>query len=137
MGANDAVMEQFRTAMQSNELGELARILRASSTDDFVQEWPQSGERIVGREAAIKLDEAYEGATGTRPTMTYRRIVGGGDVYVAEGTIDYGDGTPVSYVGVAEFRDGKICKITEYFANPFPAPEWRAGFVERMDPVGV
>jgi SnoaL-like domain len=137
MGANDAVMEQFRAAMKSNDLAELARTLRASSTDDFVQEWPQSGERIVGREAAIKLDEAYEGATGTSPKMTYRRMLGGGDVYVAEGTIDYGDGTPVSYVGIAEFRDGKICKITEYFANPFPAPEWRAGFVERMDPVGV
>jgi lipoate-protein ligase A len=137
MGANDAVMEQFRAAMQSNDLAELARTLRASSTDDFVQEWPQSGERIVGREAAIKLDESYTAATGKSPTMTYRRIVGGGDVYVAEGTIDYGDGTPVSYVGIAEFRDGKIHKITEYFANPFPAPEWRAGFVERMDPVGV
>jgi hypothetical protein len=137
MGANDAVMEQFRAAMQSNDLAELARTLRASSTDDFVQEWPQSGERIVGREAAIKLDESYTAATGNSPTMTYRRIVGGGDVYVAEGTIDYGDGTPVNYVGIAEFRDGKIRKITEYFANPFPAPEWRAGFVERMDPVGV
>jgi lipoate-protein ligase A len=137
MGANDAVMEQFRAAMQSNDLAELARTLRASSTDDVVQEWAQSGERIVGREAAIKLDESYTAATGKSPTMTYRRIVGGGDVYVAEGTIDYGDGTPVSYVGIAEFRDGKIHKITEYFANPFPAPEWRAGFVERMDPVGV
>jgi hypothetical protein len=25
-----------------------------------------------------------------------------------EGTIDYGDGTPVSYVGIAEVRDGKL-----------------------------
>ncbi len=137
MGANDAVMEEFRAAMESSDMGQLSRILRASSTDDFVQEWPQSGERIVGREAAIKLDESYSAATGKSPTMTFRRMLGGGDVYVVEGTIDYGDGTPVSYVGVAEFRDGKVCKMTEYFANPFPAPEWRADFVERMEPVGV
>jgi hypothetical protein len=107
------------------------------ATDDYVQEWPQSGERIVGREAAIKLGEGYEQATGTMPRMTFRRAVGAGDVYVIEGTIDYGDGTPVSYVGVAEFRDGKVAKMTEYFASPFPAPEWRAGLVERMEPVGV
>jgi hypothetical protein len=25
--------------------------------------------------------------------------------------------------------------MTEYFANPFEAPAWRAGMVERMDPV--
>jgi hypothetical protein len=69
--------------------------------------------------------------------MKLRRVLGGGDVYVVEGSIDYGDGTDVSYVGVAEFHDGKVRKMTEYFANPFPAPEWRAGIVERMDPVGV
>jgi hypothetical protein len=137
MGSNDAVVEQFRAAIESGDLSELARVMRSSSSDDFVQEWPQSGERIVGRENAIKLDEMYEGATGTKPTIKLRRILGGGDVYVVEATIDYGDGTPVSFVSVAEFRDGKLRKTTEYFANPFPAPEWRAGLVERMDPVGV
>jgi hypothetical protein len=137
MGVNDAVIEKFRTAMSSNDIGQMAQVLRENSTDDYVQEWPQSGERIVGRDAAIKLDESYQQATGTSPKMSLRRILGGGDVYVVEGTIDYGDGTPVSYVGVAEFQDGKVHKMTEYFANPFPAPEWRAGFVERMEPVSV
>jgi len=137
MGSNDAVIEQFRAALESGDLGELARVMRSSSTDDFVQEWPQSGERIVGHENALKLDEMYEGATGTRPTMKLRRVLGGGDVYVLEATIDYGDGIPVSLVSIAEFRDGKLFRTTEYFANPFPAPEWRAGFVERMDPVWV
>jgi hypothetical protein len=31
-------------------------------------------------------------------------------------------------------RDGRIAKVTEYFANPFEAPAWRADFVERMEP---
>jgi hypothetical protein len=137
MGANDAVMQEFKAALESSDMGQVSKVLRASSTDDFVQEWPQSGERIVGREASIKLDEAYQGATGMSPKMTFRRMLGGGDIYAVEGTIDYGDGTPVSYVGIVEFRDGKVRKITEYFANPFPAPEWRAAYVERMDPVRV
>jgi hypothetical protein len=57
---------------------------------------------------------------------------GEGAHWVVEGSIDYGDGTPVSYVGVAELRDGKIVHITEYFGNPFEAPAWRSQWVEPM-----
>ena len=37
-----------------------------------------------------------------------RQLAAAEDLTVIEGTIDYGDGVPVSYVGIAEFRDGKI-----------------------------
>ena len=137
MGSNQAVAEKFRAAVEGGDLATLNRFLVDSVTDDFVEEWPQSGERIVGRDAVMKLGQSYEKATGTSPRMTFRRMVGAGDLYVVEGTIDYGDGTPVSYIGVAEYRDGKIAKVTEYFANPFEAPAWRADMVERMEPAGV
>ena len=81
-----------------------------------------------------KLGEMYGEQTGTSPKFTYTRMLGGGDVFVVEGTIDYGDGVPVSYVGIGELRDGKIAKMTEYFANPFEAPAWRADYVDRMAP---
>jgi len=29
--------------------------------DDFVQEWPQSGERIVGRDNAIAIEQNFPG----------------------------------------------------------------------------
>jgi ketosteroid isomerase-like protein len=48
-----------------------------------------------------------------------------------------GDGIPVSFVGIIEFRDGKIARMTEYFANPFEAPAWRADLVERMEPASL
>jgi hypothetical protein len=70
--------------------------------------------------------------SGTSPKFSYKRMLGGGDLFVVEGTIDYGDGIPVSYVGIGELSDGKIKKMTEYFANPFEAPAWRAPFVEKM-----
>ncbi len=137
MGTNQELAEKYRTALEAGDMSALSRLLIDETTDDFVEEWPQSGERIVGRDAVIKLGEGYEQATGSAPKSTFRRMVGGGDIYVLEATIDYGDGTPVSYVGIAELRDGKIAKITEYFANPFEAPAWRAGLVERMEPAGV
>ena len=56
----------------------------------------------------MQLSEHYPEMSGTKPTFKYRRMIGGGDVFVVEGTIDYGDGIPVSYVGVGEVRDGKV-----------------------------
>ena len=137
MDGNRAVVERLQHALETGNVQAAADAIAEVSGDDFVQEWPQSGERIVGRDAAIRINSMYENATGNRPKLAFRRLVGDGDVYVIEGTIDYGDGTPVNYVGIAEFKDGKLNKITEYFASPFEAPAWRADFVERMEPAGV
>lgn len=134
---NRAVADRMREIYAANDISALSKALDEYASDDVVEEWPQSGERIRGREKIKKLTEGYSDATGTKPTFKFKRLDGGGDVYVVEGTIDYGDGTPVSYVGIAELRDGKILKITEYFANPFEAPAWRADIVERMDKVAV
>jgi SnoaL-like protein len=135
MSYNREVVEQLQHALETGDIQVMSRAIAEVTGDDFVQEWPQSGERIVGRDAAIRINTLYEGATGSRPKLAFRRLVGEGDHYVLEGTIDYGDGTPVSYVGIAELRGGKLVKITEYFASPFEAPAWRAGLVERMEPV--
>lgn len=137
MGDNSAAIEQFRNAFEAGNVEALSQAIDATASDDFVEEWPQSGERIRGKASVKQINEGYSGATGTTPKMHLRRIIGEGDVQVMEGTIDYGDGTPVSYVGIAEFKDGKLNKITEYFASPFEAPAWRADFVERMEPAGV
>ncbi|HEY8437157.1 MAG TPA: nuclear transport factor 2 family protein [Candidatus Limnocylindrales bacterium] len=134
MGDTREMAAAFEAALQTNDFGKLAQLTQEYATDDFVQEWPQSGERMT-KAASAKLLEAYPEMSGTQPTFTYKRMLGGGDVFVIEGTVDYGDGVPVSYVGIGELRDGKVAKMTEYFANPFEAPAWRAGMVERMDPV--
>jgi hypothetical protein len=122
---------RFEEVLKSNDFGRLAELTREVGTDDFTEEWPQSGERLT-RENSAKLTEAYADMSGTNPKFSYRRMLGGGDVFVIEGTIDYGDGVPVSYVGIGELRDGKVSRLTEYFANPFEPPAWRANFVDRM-----
>lgn len=122
---------KFEEVLKSNDFGRLAELTREVGTDDFTEEWPQSGERLT-RENSAKLTEAYAEMSGTNSKFSYRRMLGGGDVFVIEGTIDYGDGVPVSYVGIGELRDGKVSRLTEYFANPFEPPAWRADFVDRM-----
>jgi hypothetical protein len=133
MSDNMALAAEFERVLRTGDLVQLSKLTQELATDDFVQNWPQSGEQIT-KEASIRLDKAYEEQTGTKPKFTYKRMIGGGDIFVVEATIDYGDGIPVSYVGIGEVRDGKVAKMTEYFANPFEAPAWRADFVERMEP---
>jgi SnoaL-like domain len=122
----------FESVLQTGDFGKVMELAQKYATDDFVQEWPQSGERMT-KAAAIRLGEQYADKTGTNPNFTYKRMLGGGNVFVIEGSIDYGDGVPVSYVGIGEIRDGMVSKMTEYFANPFEAPAWRADFVEKME----
>jgi ketosteroid isomerase-like protein len=97
--------------------------------EDYVQEWPQSGERIVGRDNAIAINKNFPGGL---PKMNFRRIVSAGSLAVMEVALTYADGSRYLGVSVAELRDGKVAKETDYFAQSFPAPEWRAQWVERM-----
>jgi ketosteroid isomerase-like protein len=130
--ANTATVERIRAMFENGSLEELARQQYELAADDFVVEWPQSGERIRGRDNSKAINDNYPQMTGSNPKLTLRRLSGEGAHWVAEGTIDYGDGTPVSFVGITELRDGKIVRSTEYFANPFEAPAWRKQWVEQI-----
>ena len=136
MGDTREMAAKFEEVLKSGDFGKLAALIQEYAADDFVEEWPQSGERL-SKAASLKMTENYPQMSGTSPKFSYRRMLGGGDIFVVEGTIDYGDGVPVSYVSVNEMRDGKIARSTEYFANPFEAPAWRADYVERMEPTAV
>jgi ketosteroid isomerase-like protein len=95
--------------------------------DDAVLEYPQSGERIRSRR---NIQESRR-VQPNRKRFTVRRIVGSGDLWVTEFILAY-DGAPSHTVSIMEFRDGKVARETQYFADPFePAPS-RAHLVERM-----
>ena len=97
--------------------------------EDYVQEWPQSGERIVGRDNAIAINQNFPGGL---PRMDIKRVLGDGELGTLEVELTYADGSRYLGVSVLEFRDGKVAKETDYFAQGFPAPEWRAQWVDRM-----
>jgi hypothetical protein len=118
------VAEGLWKALQADEWEAAGGFLH----DDFVQEWPQSGERIVGRDNAMAIERNFPGGL---PTMRFRRTLAGGDLAVLEVELTYADGGRYLGVSVLELRDGKVVKETDYYAQPFPAPEWRARWVER------
>ncbi len=95
--------------------------------DDFVLNWPQSGEMVRGKQNCVTIFRNYPGGT---PTMELKQVRVAGDLAVAEATFQYPDGT-YNGVMIFELRDGKITGETDYFAQPFEAPEWRAQWVEK------
>jgi hypothetical protein len=97
---------------------------------DYVMEMPQSGECIRGRENMRAFQEAYPAP----PSIRLRRVLVRDELWVAEGVNDYGGGQVFTVVAIIELRDGKMWRDTRYYAEPFEAPEWRARWVERLEP---
>jgi hypothetical protein len=96
---------------------------------DYVMEMPQSGERIRGRDAMRAMQEAFP----TPPTMTLRRVMGSGRVWVVEGVNDY-EGDVWHVVATFELDDeDRIVRDTRYYTQKLEAPAWRAQWVEPIE----
>ena len=117
----------------------LDRHWAASDVDDFetehqiydehaVLEYPQSGERIRGREHI----QASRMAQPDRKRFAVRRIQGSGPLWVSELVLTYGD-RPFHVVSLMEFEGGQVVRETQYFAEPFEPGPSRAQWVERME----
>jgi ketosteroid isomerase-like protein len=96
--------------------------------EDAILDYPQSGERTRGRHN-IQNQRASQ---PSKKRFSVRRIIGGGDLWVTEFILTY-NGQPSYTVSIMEFRGGKVARETQYFADPFAAPAWRAQWVGRMD----
>jgi hypothetical protein len=97
-------------------------------SDDAVCDYPQSGERIVGRSNLKALRSHHPG----KPSgFNVRRMLGGSDLWITEYTITYQERSSFT-VSIMEFRDGKVIHETQYFADPFEAPAWRSQWVQQI-----
>ena len=93
--------------------------------EDALLEYPQSGERIRGRRNIL----SSRAAQPNRKRFAVRRIIGAGGLWVTEYVLTY-DGRPSYTVSIMEFRDGKVARETQYFADPFEPGPSRAQWVE-------
>jgi len=96
--------------------------------EDAVLEYPQSGERTRSR----RNIQNQRASQLSKKRFTVRRIIGSGNLWVTEFILTY-DRKPSYTVSIMEFRDDKVRRETQYFADPFVAPASRAQWVERMD----
>jgi hypothetical protein len=135
---DDEMVARIKDMFEQGDVEAYGRSMLEMASEDMVNEFPQSGEVFRGRDNIAEMNMDYPASTGTTPKISLRRVLKPGQAWIIESTIDYGDGTPVSGVSIIEQgADGKITHQTDYFANPFPAAEWRAKYTEAKQPAGV
>jgi hypothetical protein len=142
--SNEEVVRQYWAAHAAKDFDAMGALRHP----DWTAEWPQSGERIRGDANARASIVEYPGGvphlkTGrivgsedrwvATPMYTVQRIIGSGDFWWGDGTVSYPDGSNWCLAVMVELRDGKIYRETDYFAERFDPPAWRAPWVERMD----
>jgi hypothetical protein len=116
-------------------------------TEDFIEDWPQTGERIRGDAKYRAVHENYPGGlpdykpahlSGTpetwavSPLFTLVHLSGAGATFTAEGALRYPDGAAYKVVAVLELAEGRVRRQRTYFAPELEAPAWRAQWVERI-----
>lgn len=120
------VVREFWRLMGTNDFHAVGAVL----ADDFTLEWPQSNERIRGRERFASMNVEFP-AKGLW-VFTVNRIVS--DEVEAVTDVSVTDGSrsdrAISFFTV---RDGKISRIVEYWPEAYAAPANRSHLVEPLE----
>ena len=119
-----AALRRHWAASDANDFATEHQIYR----DDAVLEYPQSGERIGGRQSIRESRFAQP----SNKRFTVRRMLGGGDLWISELVLTY-DGRPFYVVSIMEFEGREVVRETQYFGEAFEPGPSRAQWVERMD----
>jgi ketosteroid isomerase-like protein len=119
------ILENFWEMMKTNDFYAVSALLH----DDYVLEWPQSGERIRGRENFAEINTYYP-AEG-KWQFKLNQILAEGDLVVTDVTVTDGSRTDRALT-FSTIRDGKIWRQVEFWPEPSEAPAWRAQWVERF-----
>jgi hypothetical protein len=142
------LVDQWVEALQGNDVESLAELLHP----DFVEVYPQSGELIRGIEKLKAIVSAYpglpegevigtsgggSGRTNVIPSplpfgLPTIQVSEAGHTFTVEAFMQYPNGERYFGVWIGELKDGKVYRLTTYFAQPFEAPAWRAPYVERI-----
>lgn len=121
------IREALNTHWQASAVGDI-NVEHDIYHDDVICDYPQSGERILGRNNLQALRGHHPG----KPSgFNVRRILGAGNIWITEYTITYHEQLAYT-VSIMEFSNGKVVHETQYFGEPFEAPSWRSQWVQQM-----
>ena len=143
------VLERMTEIMRTGQLDRLEEVL----SPDFIQEIPQSGDRVRGIANFRKVLESMPGMGATPAlgiqsnpyvfaqeshymmTPTFNVVkVDGGDQAASYVKVAYPDGSQWYIVTFTTVEQGKVSRRVDFFAPFFDAPAWRADWVEPMGP---
>ncbi|MFT3892022.1 MAG: nuclear transport factor 2 family protein [Anaerolineales bacterium] len=119
------VVQEFYRRMNTNDFNSVGELL----DDDYVLEWPQSNERIRGRDNYVTMNKEYPAYGPWR--FKINQIVGNGLEAVSDVSVTDGiqEARAITFTTI---QDGKITRQVEFWPEKFEAPENRKHLVERM-----
>jgi hypothetical protein len=126
MEGNEHIRALLEEHWRASEAGDLVGE-HAVYAPDAVLDYPQSGERFVGRPTI----SAQRGSHPADRHFTLLEIRGEANLWVSECIITY-DAVPSYAVSIMEFSGGLVAHETQYFADPFDAPASRAELAVQM-----
>ena len=110
--------------MQTNDFRLASKFLH----DNYILDWPQSGERVLGPANFVAINEHYP-AQG-RWEFTVHALIAEGNQVVSDVTVT--DGTITGRaITFSTIQDGTILRQTEFWPDPFEPPGWRALWAEK------
>ncbi len=142
---NQALARRRYEIMSAQDWAALSEVLHP----DYVEEYPQSGERIRGLDNLRAILEHYPGGLSGEvgpmtlieeepkyvmtPTFNVIKVVGQGSTVTVWLRTRYPDGSDWYVVSVVTVRGDKLAKAVTFFAESFSPPDWRAGWVESIE----
>jgi len=142
------LFDRWMEAVNKQDRETLAAVLHP----DYTDEMPQSGERTRGTvnlfailDSYPRFEEMRDNLSETEligaeehwvltPSFRMVQVVGEAEVYTVTARARYPDGSNWYLIVLARLKDGLIHRTTTFYAPEFPAPEWRAQWVEQMAP---
>ncbi len=121
---NLKVVESFWQAFDVLDFDAAGALLH----DDYLEEWPQSGERIRGRANFVTINKLYP----DHWHVTILRMIATGDIVVSEVRLEHKDEL-VFAISFFEFKDDRIYRETDYWPEPYEPPAWRSQWVEHSE----
>jgi hypothetical protein len=120
------VAREFWRLMGTNDFQSVAVVL----AQQFVLEWPQTGERIRGAERFARMNREYPAHGPWR--FTINRLVGGESEAVSDVTVTDGvrNDRAITFFTVAH---GKVTRLVEFWPEPSAPATNRAHLTEPME----
>jgi hypothetical protein len=130
---DEGLIRQLQGALAEGNFGEVYRL----ASEDYTERYPQSGELVPSRAAAIAVDAVYPGGLPT--VIGDPRFSATSDGFVFETVWDYGAAGRYHVVGVCTVAADRLVATRLYFAAPFEPAAWRSRWVviEGADATGA
>lgn len=126
---DDEVVQLLREHWELHANAEDFETAHAIYHEDAVLEWPQSGERFVGKDTFRIMREHA-------PSLEFTtwRITGAGDHWAVENFMTVKGDEPQMTASILEFRGDKVAREIVYITQPFEAPPERAPLAKKFNP---